>query len=484
MARRERILVLFGGGLALLALCFNARIRGDGVGYFSYLPAVVANHTFNLAPTFDRFVATHTPVSHLFLHVQLATGRIADYKPVGPALIALPFYVVTHLLFLAVPGYQDPAVNPDYQLAFTAASLACVLAAGVMTYRFARDRWGTVPAALAVAAVGLATPLTAYTLFETGYNHTFSVFAIAAFCLYLLHTHPNRTPRQWLILGALGSLMTLTHIQEGIYLLLVPIEAIALMARGDFSLRTWRGYLAFAGAGLIVAVPQVIVDLVIYGRLLPIPAPNISFDFLHPHLFDLLVSTHHGWLSWSPLVVVALLGLPLVVRKLGWFAAGLILAGMIDYWINASLTDWWGGLGFGARRLTDQSLLLVLGFAAAFDWARALARQWLPVALVIAGAIWNTLLLAQYYYILVNDVGPRWADFLVNQVRALVYVPRLFVQGTVIRDLAAGRFSGALYTLVVLAGVLAITGWVSTVWNTQGRTWSSRARVDVAGATL
>jgi hypothetical protein len=455
MASRARLLILFGGGLALLALCFNARIRGDGVAYFSYLPALVADHSFNLAPVFDRFVANHTPVSHLYLNVQLATGRVADYKPVGPALIALPFYVVTHLIFLRVPGYQDPAVYPDYQLAFTAASLACVLAAGVIAYRFARARWGAGPAGLAIAAVGLATPLTAYTLFESGYNHTFSVFTITAFCLYLLHTHPNRTPRQWLILGGLGSLMTLTHIQEGIYLILVPIEAIWLVCRRAWSWPSWRSYLAFAGAGLIVAIPQLIVDIVIYGRLFPLPAPNISFDFFHPHLLDLLISTHHGWLSWSPLVIVALLGLPLVVRKLGWFAAGLIIAGVIDFWVNASLSDWWGGLAFGARRLTDQSLLLVLGFSAVFSWLRDRAAAWVPVALVAAGAVWNTLLLAQYYYILVRDIGPSWGDFISNQFVAVGYVPRLFAQGTVIRDVAAGNLNGAAYTLFVLAGIVA-----------------------------
>jgi hypothetical protein len=332
-----------------------------------------------------------------------------------------------------------------------------------MAYRIARSRWGTAPAALAIAAVGLATPLTAYTLFESGYNHTFSVFAITAFCLYLLHTHPNRTPRQWLILGALASLMTLTHIQEGVYLVLVPIEAIWLMSQRAWSIRRWSGYLAFGGAALIVAIPQIIVDVVIYGRLLPLPAPNISLDLFHPHLLDLLGSTHHGWLSWSPLVVLALLGLPLVVRKLGWFAAGLILAGVIDFWINASLSDWWGGLAFGARRLTDQSLLLVLGFSATFSWLRARAAAWVPVALVAAGAVWNALLLGQYYYILVNDIGPSWGNFIANQFRAVVYVPRLFVQGTVLRDVAGGNLTGATYTLLVLAGIVAmiavLVGW-------------------------
>ena len=85
----KRRALWFGLGLAILGLCFRASVSGDGVGYYSYLPSVVAHGTFDLGPVFDRFIAINTPVARQFLEITLPNGLTADYKPIGAALLAL-----------------------------------------------------------------------------------------------------------------------------------------------------------------------------------------------------------------------------------------------------------------------------------------------------------------------------------------------------------------------------------------------------------
>ena len=459
----KRRALWFGLGLAILGLCFRASVSGDGVGYYSYLPSVVAHGTFDLGPVFDRFIAINTPVARQFLEITLPNGLTADYKPIGAALLALPFYLVTHAIFLlVVPGHQDPDVSAEYQLAFTAASLFYAVLAIVLLYRFVGSVFGKRPASLATVGVVLATPLVAYVLFGASYSHTFSVFTITAFAILLYATRHDRTPRQWFYAGLLGGLASVTHVQEALFLALVPAEAVFEVVHRTWSPRRLTGYGLLAAGVLLPVVPQLVVDQVIFQQWLPQPAPNIGFDFAHPHLMELLVSTHHGWLSWSPLVALGLLGLPAVIRRLEWFGVGLLLVGIGEFWINASLSDWWGGNGFGARRMTDQSLLIGLGLAASCAWLiqRRLAR--LATGLVAAGIVWTALLLAQYYYIIQTDIGPPWRDFLLGQLQAVAFIPRLFIQGTVVREVAAGAWLLALYTGLVIAAVVvaAITlGW-------------------------
>jgi hypothetical protein len=445
----------FGLGLAILGLCFRASVSGDGVGYYSYLPSVVAHGSFDLGPVFDRFIAINTPVARQFLEITLPNGLTADYKPIGAALLALPFYLVTHLIFLLlIPGHQDPDVSAEYQLAFTAASLFYAVLAMVLLYRFVRSVFGQRPAWLATVGVVLATPLVAYVLFGASYSHTFSVFTITAFAILLYATRHDRTPGQWFTAGLLGGLASITHVQEALFLMLVPAEAIWQVVNHAWSPRRLSGYALLAVGVALPVVPQLVVDQVIFQKWLPQPAPNIAFDFAHPHLLDLLVSTHHGWLSWSPLVALGLIGLPAVIRRLEWFGVSLLLVGIGEFWINASLSDWWGGNAFGARRMTDQSLLIGLGLAASCAWLiqRRLAR--LAVALVTAGVAWTALLLAQYYYLIRTDVGPPWGDFLLGQLQAIAFIPRLFIQGTVVREVADGAWLLALYTGVVIAAVV------------------------------
>ncbi|MFY9615501.1 MAG: hypothetical protein WAT58_08905, partial [Candidatus Dormiibacterota bacterium] len=443
-----------GAGLLLLGLCFRADVSGDGVGYYSYLPSIIAHRSFDVGPVFDRFINSNTPVARQFLEITLPNGLTADYKPVGAALLALPFYLVTHLIFLLVPGHQDPDVSAEYQLAFTAASLFYAVLAIVLLYRFLRSLFGPLPARLATAGVVLATPLVAYVLFGASYSHTFSVFTITAFAILLFETRRDRSRWQWFVCGLLGGLASITHVQEVLFLALIPAETIWHLRHRTWRPR-WLGGYGLLSLGLALPVgAQLVVDRVIFERWLPQSAPNITFDFAHPHLLDLLMSTHHGWLSWSPLVALSFLGLPAVVRRLEWLGAGLLAVGVGEFWINASLSDWWGGNAFGARRLTDQSLLVGLGLAATFAWF--LQRRWARVAtfLVGSGVAWTSLLLAQYYYVIRVDVGPPWRDFLLGQIQAIVFVPRLFIQGTVLREAAASSWWLALYTGLVIAAVV------------------------------
>jgi len=465
-SRRE--VLLTGVAIVLLTFCFRTALRGDGVGYFAYLPSVVAHGTFDMAPTFDQFLEANTPVWSPNLQHHLANGMTANYKPVGSALLALPFYLLTHLVMLLIPGYQDPALGMEYQLAFTEASLFYIVVALVLIYRFTRSLWDAAPAGLAVAAVIFATPLTAYIFFEPSYYHTFAVFAVTAFAIYVYRTHSSRRPLQWALAGILGGLATITHVNEVLFLALIPIESIGLVAQRRWSWRMLTNYGAFAAGALVSGLPQLVTDKIMFGQWLPVAAPNISFDFLHPHLVEVLFSTQQGWISWTPLVAVALLGMPFLIRRLGWFGFGLVLVAAGEVFLNAALSDWSGGLAFGLRRLTDQTLVLALGFGAVFAWLRRVGAGTWALALLSAGIAWNVLLLAQFYYVMRGQVGAPWGQFLVDQLQAVGFVPRLFVQGTAARDLATGHPVEGVLVLVILGMAAAAAVHLGRVGQVAG----------------
>lgn len=452
---------LAAGALLLLALTFSARVRGDGVAYYGYLPAVLAYGSLDLHEVFQRFVAANVPVYSGTVGTVLPNGMTADFKPVGAALLALPFYLVTRLVMLGAglvtgtPG-PDPSTGAPYQAAFTIASLFYLVVALGLLFRFLRRRWGGRAAALAVASVLFATPLAAYTFLDPSYSHTFSVFTITAFALLLYETAERRGVAASVLLGLLAALIVLVHYQEGVFVLLMPAEGLWLIMLRRLTLRHARGYaISFVVFALALA-PQVVVNRVLFQRWLPTAAPDISFDFRHPQLLDMLFSTHHGWIAWSPLVLVALAGLPAAVRTLGWFAVTLIVIGAVDVYLNASLSDWYGGAAFGARRLTDQSLLLGLGFAAAYDWLGRRRAALAAPALAALGVAWTVLLMARWYYVPGVDAGLPWHRFIGGAFDGARHAPHLFVQGTAVRDLAAGDFAGAAAMTVALAAAVTL----------------------------
>jgi len=221
--------LIVGAVLVLLVLCFKASIRGDGIGYYSYLPTAAGNHSLDMRTTFDRFLNSGVPAWSPNLNIRLPNGLTANYKQVGSALMAAPFYLATELALGVTPKTEDPTLSAPYQLAFTAASLFYAMLALFLLYRFVRDLFGAWSARLALIAVTFATPLVAYIFFEPSYSHTFSVAAITVFALLLYRTTENRRWWQWFALGAVGGVMVITHVQEILFLALVPAEALWLI---------------------------------------------------------------------------------------------------------------------------------------------------------------------------------------------------------------------------------------------------------------
>ncbi len=454
-------MLIAAAAAVVLALCFSSRIRGDGVAYYGYLPALTVNGSFDLHPVFAKFVAADVPVYTGTVSTVLPNGLTADFKPVGTALLALPFYLVMRAL---VDGASlatgqpaaDPSIGAPYQLSFALASLFYLVVSLVLIYFFVRRRWGSTAALYAIVATLFATPLLWYALFDPSYSHTFSIFTITAFALLLYQTSERRHVLVSAALGLLAALIVLVHYQEGLFIVLMPAEAIWLAAQRRLTMRDVAGYAVSFVTFAVCLLPQVVINRVLFERWLPAAAPDISFDFRHPQLLDMLFSTHHGWIAWSPLVLVALLGLPAAVRKLGWFAVTLIGIGVIDVFLNASLSDWYGGSAFGARRLTDQTLLLALGFAAAFDW---LARRRLVFAAPLftaLGALWTILLAARFFYVPGVDAGLPWNSFLGGAFDGVRHVPHLLVQGAVVRDLASLDVAAAAGDALAIAVTVAL----------------------------
>jgi len=78
-------------------------------------------------------------------------------------------------------------------------------------------------------------------------------------------------------------------------------------------------------------------------------------------------------LSWTPILIPAMLGLIVLYRRDRLFGGGLLLALLAYYYFIASYPDWDGISSFGNRFFVSLTPVFVIGLAAALDW---LARWW------------------------------------------------------------------------------------------------------------
>lgn len=427
-------------GVAVLALTFRAVIEGDGVGYYAFLHAFFVSHSLDLKSEYAAALGAHVPVYVPWLTPD-ASGRLTDYFPVGPAVLASPFY----LLALALHPSGEPQFGSPFVEAFTLASLLYGLLALALSFRLARRAAGDDAAGLvSIIAAVAATPLAYYLLTDPSYSHTFSAFCVAAF-LYAWWTGPPSTVRGWFGLGLLGGLMAMTRFQDGLLMALVLID--------------WRRLrppaLAIVPGALVAFAPQALADRLEWGGWLPHPFPGVRLDPLHGHYLDVLLSSHHGLLVWTPIAILAAFGVFFLRDRRLQLAC--ILAFVLEVAVTGAVSDT-GGNEFGTRRLLALIPFAVVAMAALAS--RVGPRiAWLGV--VVFGA-WNLVLIANQEYVNVFR-DPGYAGLTVGQLSAVQYVPRLFAKGTVVRELVLSHQVVAASILVVLeAACVAVALTVAT----------------------
>lgn len=119
-----------------------------------------------------------------------------------------------------------------------------------------------------------------------------------------------------------------------------------------------------------------------------------------PHALEVLASTEHGLLLWTPLAALAIAGLivlavrgPGHARRIGWCA--LLMVG-VQIYVSGSVESWTVAGAFGQRRFVALTILLTIGLA---GLVAALSRTaWRPAlgAIMAVCVWWNVALIAEF----------------------------------------------------------------------------------------
>ncbi len=120
-----------------------------------------------------------------------------------------------------------------------------------------------------------------------------------------------------------------------------------------------------------------------------------SFSLLRSRWPDVLFSSWHGFLSWTPVVYIALAGTIAYFRRNRGWAVGALVCVFVTAWAIGASERWMQMPAFGARGMISVLPLVAPGLAYVLDAMRQ--RPAIAVApLVIAPIAWNYLLMVQY----------------------------------------------------------------------------------------
>ena len=370
-------------------------INGDAIQYFAYLQSAVVDGDLDFSNDYRQLYRNADPETNVWLRSRTPAGRVPNMMSVGPAILWSPFYMATRLV-LGGDATEERAQAMLYASVGVAGIFYATIGAW-LTFWACALLFPRGAAFWATLVVWLGGPALYYSSVSPTYSHATSLFAVSLFVYVWLRTLNAHGYGRMVLLGALAGLVALVRWQDVLVLLLPVVEAIAVVRRRQASVAAATIGLALLclAAGLVFT-PQLLAWQAIYGTPLLMPQGAGFMVWTSPAVLGVLFSLKRGLFSWTPALLPAVAGLPLLVRRdrlAGW-AVVVVLAASV--YVNAAVRDWWAGEAFGARRFVGDSVFFALGLSAVMALPQLVRRPG-SVRWVSAAAIaYNVLFLFQY----------------------------------------------------------------------------------------
>lgn len=440
--RQSKHLVLSLLTLFVISLPFvNPWVRGDGVGYYAYARSLLIDHRLDFAPDWLRANASFTEgrvddQGHIVPTEYTVTGHIDNHFSVGPAILWSPFLLLAHGFVKVADrvGFDIPAdgFSRPYRIAMAASTALYGFLGLLLSFDLSRRYFAEKWAFLATLAIWFASSLPVYMYFNPSWSHAHSAFAVSWFLWYWNRTLSRRSWPQWAALGVLSGLMIDVYYLNAIFLILIGWEAVRsyaqLLDSGDkrLVLKQTEYHALFTFVTVLALTPTLVTKWVIYGNVLESGYPRLnSWSWTAPKILAVLFSADHGMLSWTPVLLLALIGLMLLARTHLVLGGGLLSAFLVYLYFVASFTNWDGLSSFGNRFFISFTPAFVIGLAALLEsgarWlgnpSKAMRVAGLSVAVLI---LWNAGLMLQWGTQMIPARGPiSWSMMIKNQIVAV-----------------------------------------------------------------
>jgi len=286
-------------------------IEADGKGYYAYLPAIFIYKDLNYG-FFDEIEKEKYYHENLYYDYRASVdGKVINKYYCGTAIAELPFFLLAHALSY-VAGLDTDGYSRLYPILINIAALF-YLWVGLLFLNSTLRIYGLNPwqVSLVLFAAVFGTNLFYYTVGEPGMSHVYS-FGFVAMFFYFSKQFFSSLQKEYILAMAVSlGFITLIRPVNGLIVFILPFAAGSFHAlkQGVSALFRQRSFLAF---GILSFGAIVCIQLIIYklstGRFFIYTYGEEGFNFLSPHIVDILFSYKKGLFLYTPLYLISLLG--------------------------------------------------------------------------------------------------------------------------------------------------------------------------------
>jgi hypothetical protein len=349
---------------------------------YNYLPAILIYGDVSCEYKF----ALDKHIQHKIWAKETKDGKPYFKQTIGTSICVLPFFGIAHLIAKNT-SYKADGYSEIYALLLQISGLfygvfGLFIVSILLKYYF--NNWVV---ALSILSIAIATNLNYYVT-DHLYSHVYSFCLIALFLLLTHKWYIKRTLISAILIGLILGLIVLIRPPNGIIVLFFIFYRFSSFKEQFILFKTEIKHLAIMGIATVLAVSiQLVYWKITTGHWSVSTYDSHTFGYYdNPQILNILFSYRKGWLLYTPIMIFAVLGFFLALKRevkyVKW-AIGLTL--LLHIYIISSWNAWWFGGSYGARPMVDYYALLAFPLAAFYNRFKFLWFLIVPICMILTG---------------------------------------------------------------------------------------------------
>jgi len=334
---------------------WNRIVKVDGVGYFSYLPAIFVYGDLSFG--FREEIATNPDHREFYFDYRKQfRGHTVNKYYVGTALLISPFYLIGQGLNYLTDNPMDGF--SVWVLIFTQIAAIFYLLLGLWwlslalkTYKISSNNRAWV-----LMAALFGTNLFYYVTGEPAMSHVFSFAVVSGFVLAVRRFFESDQAKWFLWASVAFGIIVLIRPVNGLVLFSLPFLAGSAKVLRTALAGLFKKPLVLV-SGLLLTVLIVGIQGVIYylqtGSFFVYSYQGEGFNFGNPEMIRFLVSYRKGLFVYTPISFLALGGLWYVWKESGMASAAFLGFLLLVVYVLSSWWLWYYGGSFSSRVMIE-----------------------------------------------------------------------------------------------------------------------------------
>lgn len=377
-------------------------ITWDIFGYYLYLPAFFYDDPGKLNNT-DSLLTKYNPTGGFYQAFKIPNGNYVMKYSCGQAIMYLPAFAVAHVVAKNF-GYVVDGMSLPYQAAVNFESLLMGCIGLLLLRKILRKYFVDHVVAFSLIIIALASNYYQYAAFDPPFQHVYLFVLYCIIILLSIQWHEKPSYKISIALGFCCGLAALTRPTE-VITALIPLfwnvhDRVSFLDRIKTLKVHFRKIASFIITACAIGSLQLIYWKTYAGHWLYYSyGDDQTFSWLRPHMWDVLRSYQKGWLTYTPVMVLSLIGFIFLFtkrRQLFWLT---FLYMLIFFYLISAWDNWKYGGSFSMRAMIQSYPLLAFPLSVFIEWSFRTKIIYATVLAFVAACIWlNGIMTYQAYF--------------------------------------------------------------------------------------